>query len=52
MQKSGFLWVHCTFVNVESILPLESLLTLVTSVEEQPGEMNCLQVMLHFGGKF
>ena len=52
MQKSSFLWVHCSFVNVESILSLESLLTLMTSVEEQPREVDCLKVMLHFWRKF
>ena len=44
--------MHCSFVNVESILSLESLLTLMTSVEEQPREVDCLQMMLHFGRKF
>ena len=42
MHLSGFLGVHCTFVNVESILSLESFFTLMTGVEKEAREVDSL----------
>ena len=43
--------MHCSLVNVESILALEYLATHMAGVEEQSWEVDCLQVMFHFGWK-
>ena len=51
-QKTRFLWMNCGLVNIEGILPLESLSADVTSVEEHARKMDCLEVVFNFGRQF
>ena len=44
--------MNCGLVNIEGILPLESLSADVTSVEEHARKMDCLEVIFNFGRQF
>ena len=44
--------MNCGLVNIEGVLPLESLSADVTVVEEHAGEMDCLEVVFNFGRQF
>ena len=44
--------MNCGLVNIEGILPLESLSADVTVVEEHAGKVNCFEVVFDFGREF